>query len=245
MEITTTIILAIIFGASAFFGTITGGAGFIWIPSLIIAGLNPIVALGTSRIGLLGLTAGGSIIYGKHKKIQYSFAIPYLIFLSVGVILGAMTIISLSESLVQKLVGIAIILMTILFFFNYKVSKKEVKNINKKTFSLFSIASGYYSGSIGAGNGIFNRFMLTSFFSFSMIESAALSAFGNIINAIISLSIFTYYDLVEYSLFMPLFFGSLIGSMLGAKYAIKIGNDNIKKIFMAISILLAIYLLIT
>ena len=108
---------------------------------------------------------------------------------------------------------------------------------------IFALASGFYNGFYGAGIGIINRIVLTAFFAYTLIGSAALSAFSNILSNLLALVIFSLAGVVQYSLFIPILLASFLGAFLGSKYGVRLGNENIKRLLLIISIIMAVKLL--
>ncbi|MDP7476656.1 MAG: sulfite exporter TauE/SafE family protein, partial [Candidatus Woesearchaeota archaeon] len=85
--------------------------------------------------------------------------------------------------------------------------------------------------------------VLSAVFSYTIINSAALSTFSNTVTNLISLIIFSLLGAVQFVLFIPIILSSFIGAYLGSKYAVKIGNVNVKRLLLVIAIIMAIKLL--
>jgi len=222
-----------------------GGASLLTIPALIFTGLSPHAAIGTNKIGTFGLSAGASLGYGIENKIDYKFGAIFMAFLVIGSVIGSYTVLNLPEQVIKKVIGVIMIVIAAFLFFNKDVGTKPVKKTKKNIllFIAFSLASGFYSGFYGAGAGTINRFMLTAFFAYTMINSAAISTFANMASHIFALGIFTYYGVVQYSLFIPMILASFTGGFLGAKYGVKLGNVNIKRLLLMVSVIMAVKLL--
>ena len=248
--ITIAIIMAVYFIAS-FYGSMVGGAALLTIPTLIFAGLSPHVAIGTNKIGSFGNSSGASLGYGLERKIDYKFGFVFMVFVVIGAVIGTISVLSVPEYLIKKLIGIFMIIIAVFLFFknNFGTKVKEAKNdiFKEKKYILililFALGSGFYNGFYGAGIGIINRFVLSAVFAYAIINSAALSTFANIASNIFSLAVFTYFGAVQYSLFIPIILASVIGAFLGAKYSVRIGDINVKRLLSVASIIMAIKLL--
>src|SRR3989338_6868877 len=229
MELLTISIIVLVYFVATFFGSITGGAGLLTTPVLIFFGLSSHMALGTNKIGGVGTTSGAALGYGMQKRIDYKIGLIFMAFASAGAILGTFVVLSISEGLVKKIIGITLIIASVYFFINRDVGiKTEKAKRNILAFGLFALGSGVYSGFYGAGIGTINRFIFAAFFSYTMINSSALSSFANISTNAISLAIFSFYGAVQYALFIPIILASFIGAYLGSKYAIKLWDTKIK-----------------
>jgi len=59
MEIYKIVLMFFVGLIVSFYGTLVGGGSLITIPKLIILGLPPHTAIGTDRLGILGVTIAG------------------------------------------------------------------------------------------------------------------------------------------------------------------------------------------
>lgn len=227
-----------------FFGSLVGGGALLTIPVLIFTGLSPHAAIATNKIGSLGLGSGGSAGYTKEKQLDYKFGLIFMLFVGIGSLFGSYYILKIPEEFIKKIIGIMMILITLILLFDKKIAIKKATGKNK-TFAIasYGIASGFYHGFYGAGIGIINRLVLSAFFAFSVIGSAAISVFANMASSIISLVMFTYYGVVEYSLFIPIFTSSAIGAYAGSTYGSRLGNEKIKILLLISAFAMAIKLL--
>lgn len=245
MEPITILIIVSIYFIATFFSSITGGAGLLTTPVLIFFGLSPHLALGTNKIGGIGTTSGAALGYGMQKRIDYKMGLIFMAFASAGAIFGTFVVLSIPGGLVKKIIGVTLIIASVYFFINKDVGiKTEKTKRNMIAFGLFALGSGIYSGFYGAGIGTINRFIFAAFFSYTMINSSALSSFANISTNVISLLIFSFYGAVQYALFIPIILASFIGSYLGSIYAVKLGDAKIKYILLAVSMVMGVSLLV-
>lgn len=245
MELISVIVIIATFFISSFIGSMVGGGGLITVPVLIFAGLSPHLALGTAKIGGFGNTSGASLGYAHKRKIDYETAWVFMIFAVIGGILGTFTVLSIPEEIIKKLIAVVMIIMSIFLLVkrDFGIETKQVKR-SKTLLSLFGLASGFFAGFYGPGVGIINRFVLSSVFAYAMVNSAALSTFANSATNLASLLIFWINGAVYVSLIIPIFLAAFIGGFTGSRYAVKVGNENLKKILVTTSLVMAFALLI-
>ena len=233
------IIVAVFFTAS-FFSSMIGGAGLITIPTLMFMGLSPHIALGTAKIGAVGNTSGGAVGFGVQKKIDYKTGLIFMAFSATAAIIGTFTVLSIPEQFLKKFIGFIMIIIVFFIFWKKDIGiKTEKKKRNMSMLALYALASGFFVGFYGAGIGTLNRLVLSAFFSYAMINSAAISTFANSIATLFSLAIFMFFGKVMLGLFVPIILASFIGAYLGSKYAVKIGNVNLKRILLAAAMIMA------
>lgn len=244
MELINIAIIVVVYFIASFYGSMIGGAALLTIPTLIFAGLSPYVAIGTNKIGGFGIGSGASLGYGLEKKIDYKFGFIFMFFVVIGSIAGSLFVLSIPENIIKNFIGIVMMIIALILLFKKDFGTKIVKRRrNIYLFVLFALASGFYNGFYGAGIGTINRFVLSAFFGYLMINSAAISTFSNIASNLLALAVFSYFGAVQYSLFIPIILASVIGAYLGSRYGVKVGNENIKRLLLVIVIIMAIKLL--
>jgi uncharacterized membrane protein YfcA len=80
----TVIFTATFFGAM--YGTLVGGASLLTIPTLIFFGVDPHVAAGTNRLGIIGLPLAGWYKFHQKKLINYKVGSLVAVFSATGAI---------------------------------------------------------------------------------------------------------------------------------------------------------------
>jgi len=81
---------------------------------------------------------------------------------------------------------------------------------------------------IGAGLGSLTTLAYIYFFGFTALDASATKRLPALIMTVISLAVFIYYSLVDFSQGGTLLLGSLVGGYAGAHVAIKQGNQYVK-----------------
>ena len=244
MEPISILIIVVLYLIATFFGSMIGGAGLLTVPMLIFFGLSPHTSLGTNKIGAFGQSTGASIGFGLEKKIDYKVGFLFMAFVIVGAVIGSLTVLSLPGFVIEKIIGFIMIIVVILLFFNKSLCIKITKiKRNLTWFIVFALASGFYNGFYGGGIGTINRIVISAFFAYTIIRSSAISSFAGSATNLLTFSIFALNGAVEYSLIIPILLASLTGGYLGSKYAVKIGNENVKRILLVVAIIMAIKLL--
>ncbi len=239
--------IAIIANAlSAFAG---GGAGLLQLPILIFLGLPFGVALATHKIATVALGIGSTARYWKEKSTQLYFSLFVLGFGLPGVILGALIILSIGESVALFSLGILTISLGIYSFFkkqlgqHYQPKHRTTSGYFMGGIIIFII--GFLNGSLTSGTGLFLTVWLIHWFGLDYKRAVATTMIlvGFFWNATGAITLSTLGE-AKWSWLLPLILGSLIGGYLGANFAIKKGNRWIKVIFETMTICVGISLII-
>lgn len=238
------LILILLIGFAAGFVDSTGGpGGLITVPSLMLLGLPPQVAIATDRIGVIGqIFAAAFKFWGK---IVWKY-VPVLTFISlVGSIVGSNILLNLDPKLLQRIISVLIIGFLPVLFLKSKIGVEHTKVSRLKTgIGLFLyLILEIYAGFFGAGMSPLMFYTLTYFFGFTMIEVLATGVIPVMVLAISSLAIFALNGIVDYKYGIVLLIGMSAGGYLGAHFALKKGNVWLKHLLILFVIISAIKLL--
>ncbi len=220
-------------GLSAIAG---GGAGLLQLPILLFLGLPFSSALATHKIASVALGIGSTARYWKEKVVELTFSVFVIAFGLPGVILGAVTILKLDESLATFLLGLLTLGLGIYSFFKkslgqeYQPIHRDIKGFIIGGFIIFII--GFLNGSLTSGTGLFCTIWLIYWFGLDYKRAVATTMIlvGFFWNATGAITL-TFATDVKWSWLPPLLIGSLIGSYFGAHFAVKKGNTLIKRVF--------------
>ena len=248
MEILTLILLLVVAIITSAFGTLIGGSSLITIPLLIFLGLPPATAIGTNRVGLIGLTIAGWYEFDKKHLINYKIGWPIGISALIGSIIGAKIVLQINENFLKIIIAILTISILIFMIVEKDIGIKKTKTIIKTKNYVIGIIIGFvlgvYGGFYGAGFGTFLSYLLIIVFGESFIESAATRKIAAFFIAVAATIVFALNGKIIYSIALTLFIGDFIGSYLGSAYSDKIGNVWIKRAFIGMVIIMVMTLLI-
>ncbi len=248
MDITSFLIVLIVGLIGGFFNTFVGAGSLLTIPTLIILGLPPQVAIASNRLGVIGSDIAGW--YGFHKKnlIKYRIAAMLSIPALVGAIIGANLILEFNENNLRKIIGLVTVVILALIIFKPDLGVAKPKSRKKRSHyfigAAISFVVGIYGGFYGAGAGTFLFYILILFFGQTFIESAGTHSLANLSFSVTAAIIFAYNGVINYVWVLPLFIGSFAGSFISAYYSDRIGNVWLKRLFVVVVSLLVIKLLI-
>lgn len=224
-----------------------GGASIINIPILLSLGISFPLATAAQKISSSFWTLPAAYNYLKKEKIDIKLIITSSLIGLIGAYLGVEFIISIDKNILQKFIGLLILILVLVTYFNKNFG--EITNVHKTKFKNYlyfasTFILGFYESLFGAGNGIL--------FTFSSVYLRGIQfkeALGYYFAIAFSWCVFAaglliskgYWDL---NVFLPIVFGSLIGGFFGSKFAVHKGNKFIKIMFVIIGGFLGIKLIL-
>jgi uncharacterized membrane protein YfcA len=243
--------LSIIFFSSiigGLFGTLVGGMSLITIPVLIFLGLPPHTAIGTDRLGIAGLTTMGWYKFHEKGLINYPISLMMGVSALIGSFLGANLVLEISMAILKKIIAIVTVLILIIVVGQPKLGvEKRDRIIKRHEYGVgifFSFIIGIYGGFYGAMAGTFLLYVLLFIFKRTFLEGTATLKLSSLMMTTMAALVFAIKGAIDYPLAAAMFLGCAIGSYFGAHYSDRIGNVWIKRLFIAIVLIMVVKLLI-
>lgn len=126
MPETATLLLVFIVGiVTGFFDSVIGAGGLISVPSLVFLGLPLQVAIATDRFGTIGQSVAAFIKFWKGKKIVWRYVVILSVISLAGSLIGAQMLVHTSTDILQKVVGVLLIILLPLIFLKQNIGTQE------------------------------------------------------------------------------------------------------------------------
>ncbi len=208
--------------AAGFLNVVAGGGSMLTLPMLTFLGLGIDVANGTNRIAIFlqNIIATRQFKKGKVDVLKRSLilAIPA----TMGAIVGSLIVVQIDQSMLQKIVGVLLLIMAIFIIFKPKIWEKgtEAKSKNKWLSYIVFFGVGVYGGFIQAGVGFFFIAALVLVEGFNLIRTNAAKVTIIAIYTVASLAIFVVNGKVDWFIGLVLAAGNMTGAVFGTKFTI-------------------------
>jgi uncharacterized protein len=220
-------------------GTAAGGAAALVIPFLMMLGLDPHNALGTTRAAAVALTTTAFLRFRKAGAIDTHVASRATIFAMVGAILGAVTITHLSDISTASLVFMVNSFLCWLVIFRKKRTDTSVSHRSQQNWlgDILFFLVGVWGGSVGGGYAILSHSVLLYVYRFNMLQSAAVNSVVGTGLSLMALPVYAYQGNIDWYLVPSLAIGNIIGAMIGSSLSIKMGNAGLTRIYQVLCFL--------
>ncbi|WP_281648381.1 TSUP family transporter [Parendozoicomonas sp. Alg238-R29] len=233
-EMTLWIVSALMLSAFAagFIDSVAGGGGLILVPSFILAGLPPQVALGQEKIVSTLGTLAAIRNFIKNKKVVWRAVTSGIPAGLIGSYIGAEAILYFDPDTVGKIILAMLPIGIILSFIPKREAENSLQTINPRILYLGVPAAvfviGFYDGFFGPGTGSFLILALHYLLRFDLIAASATSKLFNFSSNIGALIAFMISGKLLYMLAIPLVLMNLLGNHIGSGSALKYGPKMVR-----------------
>ncbi|HSX33100.1 MAG TPA: sulfite exporter TauE/SafE family protein [Candidatus Saccharimonadales bacterium] len=206
-----------------------GGGGFITIPYFLFIGMTPAHALATAKMGGIGTSIGGINVYRGKGLIHKKLVIPLMAMTVVFSLISAWLIPRLDPGLFQKVIGVALIGLTPTLFIKKAAFQPGERSrpfivLGFVSYAVFS----FLQTLVGTGMGSVLVLILMFLFGLGALEASATKRVAQSVQSVILFVLLAVQGLVMWWHGLAGLSGSLIGSSIGTRIAVKKGARFVK-----------------
>lgn len=213
--------------------TLAGGGSNLTIPALMVLGMPPEVANATNRVGVFMQSVVGTAGFKRFKRLDSSDIAPVLMPTLVGGAVGACAAAFSPAWILKPLLLGAMVTMALIILIKpstvappegtpvYKVSERP-----SARWVLF--VAGFYGGFVQAGVGFILIAALAGSLRYDLVRTNALKMACTLAFTGLALAIFIWQDLVLWLPGLTLAVGTMVGTHLAVKMAIKVKQTTLK-----------------
>ena len=240
--------------AAGVVNALAGGGSLLTVPLLVMLGLPGTLANGTNRVGILVSNVASAWQFRKDRVSGFRDALPVLIPVVLGSLIGAYGIAQLSDESFERLFGVVMIVVLIATLrkpalptdsppTNVPGSERPRERGSTRRWSLpvtlaVFFAIGLYGGAIQAGVGIILVLALAHA-GFDLVRSNSIKVILIAALTLIAVPVFAAQRQIDWSFALPLAAGFAAGGILGARLAVLGGDRLIRPVLIAAVMALA------
>ncbi|WP_435274434.1 sulfite exporter TauE/SafE family protein [Psychrobium sp. nBUS_13] len=219
---------------AGFVDAIAGGGGLLTVPALLSTGMPVHMVLGTNKLASSFGTATASYTFYKNKLFSPKLWIHCAVSTFIGALLGAFAVYLVSGEFLEKILPILIIATAVYTLFKKSPPSttclKKSKPCRLKQW-LQGLTIGFYDGFAGPGAGAFWTVSGQILYKIDILLSSGVARAMNFISNFTALITFVILGQVDYLIGVTMGVCLMIGSVIGAKAAIRFGSSFIRPIF--------------
>lgn len=225
---------------------VAGGGGLLVVPALLLAGLPPVAALATNKVQAAWGSGGATLAYARAGRVrplaQWWPALLAALGAGVGALLAArLPVAALEAAIPAVLVGVALY-----FGLQPRLSDQDrAPRLSQRAFDLaVPPAVGLYDGLLGPGAGSFYMLGFVGLRGHGLLKATAHTKLLNFASNLGSLLVFALVAEPLWLLGLLMGLAQLLGAQVGARLALRVGARVIRPLIVAVSLLLALRLLL-
>jgi uncharacterized membrane protein YfcA len=225
-----------IFFLTSAISVVTGSTSLITVPAMLQFHIEPRTALATNMFALTFMSVGGTLPFLRSPDVNRK-RLPLLASLTLlGSVLGAFLLVRMPTRSVPMIVSIAVIVVAA-FSVVYRRSGMQELVIAPSVRAeiagyVLTFLLGIYGGFFSGGYVTILTALYVAVFRFTFVEAIATTKLMNVFSSAVATGVFMWRGLVSYRLGLILGATMFLGALLGARFAIRIGNLWLRRIFL-------------
>jgi uncharacterized membrane protein YfcA len=238
------VILFAVGATAAFINVNAGGGSTLTLPALIFLGLNPTMANGTNRLGILVQNVSAVYSFKQEKFYELKNSLILSALTLPGAIIGALLAVKLEDKVFQNILAIVMILIVISMLIPKKKTNQDNNDVKLDWKTIISLLSvGFYGGFIQVGVGFLLMATFQNLMKLNLIRVNMHKVFVVFIYTIPAFLIFIFTNNVDWFYGLILSVGTAFGAWWGVKLSIKKGEKLIKVVLIIAILIMSFKLL--
>ncbi|WP_428025830.1 sulfite exporter TauE/SafE family protein [Arcobacter sp.] len=225
---------------AGYIDSIAGGGGMIQVPVLLLSGLSPIHVLASNKMASLVGVLMATVKYALSKKISWKVVSIAIIPCLVASYIGSRLVMFVSDEIIKWAIIIAIPIALVFLLKKSKKIVEEKTEVNKKNIVLATAPIGFYDGLLGPGTGTYMTISMKKFLHLDYLVSTASTKPLNFATNVGSAIAFVAAGKVLWGVAIVLGLANIAGSYVGSHYAIKGGEEFIKKVLIFVLVFMLV-----
>lgn len=239
---TTIIILCLVAFLAGFVDAIVGGGGLIQTPTaiLMLPQFPVATVIGSLKIPSFSGTAFAARQYLKRQQVNWQLLSTMMLVAMTASFGGSQLLTVVSNSFMKPLLLVVLVFVAI-----YTYSKKNFGNQIVKQHSpkqqiwyglAISLVIGFYDGFIGPGAGSFLVLAFVSIMGYDFLLASTNAKMVNLATNAGSILLFLLKGKIIWAIALPMAASNAVGGIIGARFAMRKGNQFIRVFFLLVVI---------
>ena len=223
---------------------IVGGGGLIQLPALfgVYPDAAPTTLLGTNKFASIFGTGNAAWRYSRHVDISWRILLPLMLSVLLASAAGALAAMRIPPEHYRSLVPVMLIAVLIMVLRNRQLGvdhqPRVLSAVHHWAAMMLITAIGFYDGFFGPGTGSFFMFAFVRLYGYDFINAAASARILNVMTNLAAVIWFTAMGHIMWLAAIGMAVSNIAGSTVGARLALKGGNQLIRRVFIVIVIVL-------
>ncbi len=227
-------------GLAGFVDAIVGGGGLVLVPALfaVFPSAAPATLLGTGKSASVWGTAWASVQYARRVVLRWRVLWPTVIAAWLASALGAVLVTRMDVSLLRRALPFVLLAVLIYTLARKDLGREHAPRLSGQaevwTSAGIGAAMGFYDGFFGPGTGSFLVFLFVRVLGHDFLHASAHAKVVNTATNAAALATFAWAGHVWWHLMVPLALANVLGSLWGARLALKHGAGFVRGMFIVV-----------
>ncbi|QQN74114.1 TSUP family transporter [Croceicoccus sp. YJ47] len=236
--------LALVAVLTGFIDSIAGGGGLITVPALLFAGLPPQLALGTNKTQSIFATTMAFRNYTKAGLVDWRNEKWLALLAFAGAAFGAFMVQRISPAVLQLIVPLFLMAVALYVLLSPRMDDvPSQERLSRRGYAPVATGIGFYDGFFGPGTGSFFAASQVGLRGEGLTRATANAKLFNMMTNLASVLLFAFGGKIIWAVGLSMAMGSMTGSWIGSRFAVKHGAKLIRPLLVIISIALTARLL--
>lgn len=245
VDIITLLLLALVGLVAGFIDSIAGGGGMLCLPSLLLAGLDPLSALATNKLqGTFG-TASATFTFWKKGLLDPRQHWRTVALVFIGAAVGVLMVSAAPRAVLSMIMPVLLLAIAVYFALSPRLTDDAAEPIFPMVVFSLGLAPviGFYDGFFGPGTGSFFMLALVSVFGLGIIEATARTKLLNFTSNVAALLLFLFTAKFAWVVGLVMGVAQVAGAYAGSHVAIRNGARIIRPLLVFVCLAMAAKLL--
>ena len=231
-------------GLAGFVDAIVGGGGLILLPTLFAVHPSalPATLFGTNKAAAIGGTAWACSQYARRVTMNWGTLAPAAVTALLASFAGAWLVTMVPATGLRKALPLVLLVVLLYTLWRKDLGRVHAPHLSPRREALRASAIGagigFYDGFFGPGTGSFFVFLLVRGLGYDFLHASAGAKLLNTATNLAAIALFAAKGHVWWHVAAVMAVANVIGSLLGARLALRHGAGFVRGIFIAVVSLL-------
>jgi uncharacterized membrane protein YfcA len=229
----TVALLAIAAFAAGFVDAVAGGGGLLTVPALLAAGLPPHATLATNKGQAVFGAISSAVSFWRKDGVDRDRAPVSFGGALVGSFLGAAAVLAVPPGPLKPIV-LGLLLVAAVAVSIPRRSRSSSAPPSRWVALPIGVAIGFYDGFFGPGTGSLLIVAFVVVFGDPLVRASGNAKIANLASNLAAVSLFAWRGEILWRIAIPMAVANAIGAAIGARTAMKRGNDFVRVVVLVV-----------
>lgn len=225
---------------AGFVDSIVGGGGLVLVPALFaaFASAHPATLLGVNKSASLWGTAVATVQYARRVHMPWRTLLPAGLVALASSFAGAWLVTVVSPEFLRKVLPFVLLAVLAYTLMKKELGREQAPRLRgwreAAVASAIGLVLGFYDGFFGPGAGSLLVFLFVRLLGYDFLHASASAKLLNSCSNLAALSLFAFKGHIWWHYALALALANVIGSLLGARLALKHGSGFVRAVFVLV-----------